>query len=886
MNTKQSSKIRAEFLDFFKKKGCIAIPSDSLIPTGDKTLLFTSAGMVQFKQHFLGQSKDTFTRAASCQKCFRTSDIDQVGLTTRHLTFFEMLGNFSFGDYFKEEAIVWAWEFLTKIIPLPKDKLYITVYKDDDEAKEIWKKIVPENKIIKMSDDTNFWNMEDTGPCGPCSEILIDLGENIGCKRPSCSPSCDCDRHLEIWNLVFTQFDRQPDSSLKNLPRKNIDTGMGLERIVAAANEKNNIFDTDLFSPIMDATANILNIKKEDKNISKLRMIADHARAATFLISDGILPSNEGRGYVLRRILRRAVRQGKLFGHNKPFLNELSKTVLNIMENAYPELNSRLSNIKTTIQKEEEKFLETLEAGSQILSDIINKYKHKKLKIIDGKDVFKLYDTYGFPYDLTKEIAGENGLNVDEESFKKEQKNAQEKARAAWKGSDQKDITFYSILHKKTNDTIFVGYNNMVSEGKVSALVKDGKEVPELKAGQEGEVILSQTSFYANSGGQTSDIGKIENSNFKSEVYDVFVPIGSLFVHKVKVIKGILKINDDVATVIDVQHRKQTERHHTATHILHKALREFFGQHVAQAGSLVTDKYLRFDFTHFSQINKDDLIKIEKKVNSIIRANSLVCIESMDINKARTFGAMALFGEKYGDIVRTVSIKNEIDNTNYSMELCGGTHINRTGDIGMFKVISESSVASGVRRIQAVAGTAAENYILEEEKTIKKVSEILNTSKDELINKAQKQVIDHKKLQEEFNTLNNNLISSKLDAYVSEVKEVNGVKFLSIGLDDVDVQNLRRMSDDLKEKIKSVVLLIISKCEGKVSFIVSVTSDYVKKGIHAGTIAKAFALDINGSGGGKPDFAQGGSKDISTLDNAIKNVEQYVKEDVCQQKGW
>jgi alanyl-tRNA synthetase len=876
MNNKQSSKIRAEFLDFFKKNGCAIVPSDSLIPTGDKTLLFTSAGMVQFKQHFLGQSKDSFTRAASCQKCFRTSDIDQVGFTTRHLTFFEMLGNFSFGDYFKEEAIDWAWEFLTKNMSLPKGKLYITVYKDDDEAREIWKKIVPENRIIRMNDDTNFWNMGDTGPCGPCSEILIDLGLDMSCGKPTCGPSCNCNRYLEVWNLVFTQFDRQIDGSLENLPRKNIDTGMGLERIVATANGKNNIFDTDLFVPIMDMAANILKIKKEDGTISKLRMIADHARAAAFLISDGILPSNEGRGYVLRRILRRAVRQGKLFGYDKPFLNELSKTVLDIMGTAYPETSSRFSNIKSIIQKEEEKFLETLELGSQILSDTINVYKSKKLKTIEGKDVFKLYDTYGFPYDLTKEIVNEKGLDVDEKGFKEEQKNAQDKSRVAWSGSGEKDITFYSILHKKTNDTIFVGYENMVTEGKVLSLIKDDKEVTELKEGENGEIILSQTSFYAHSGGQNADTGKIENNNFEAEVYDVIKPIGNLFVHKIKAIKGVLKISDDVATIIDVQRRKQVERHHTATHILHKALREAFGQHVAQAGSLVTDQYLRFDFTHFSQISKEDLIKIEKRVNSVIRANSQVCIESMDINKARNFGATALFGEKYGDIVRTVSIKNEIDNINYSMELCGGTHINRTGDIGIFKIVSESSVGNGVRRIEAVVGTAAENYILEEEKIVKKITEILSSSKDDLVNKIQKQILDYKKLQEELDSLKDRLISSELNSYVDQVKKVNGINFLPVVLYGIDVKELRKVSDDLKEKIKSVVLLIISKCEDKLSFIVSATPDYVKTGINAGNIAKAFALDINGSGGGKPDFAQGGAKDMSKLDAAIKKAVQHI----------
>ncbi|MDR0617557.1 MAG: alanine--tRNA ligase [Endomicrobium sp.] len=876
MNDKQSSKIRTEFLKFFKERGCTILPSDSLIPTGDKTLLFTSAGMVQFKQHFLGQSKDSFSRATSCQKCFRTSDIDQVGFTTRHLTFFEMLGNFSFGDYFKEEAIVWAWEFLTENMSLPKDKLYITVYKDDYETKEIWERIVPESRITKMGDETNFWNMGDTGPCGPCSEILIDLGPDMSCGKPTCGPSCNCDRYLEIWNLVFTQFDKQVDGFLKNLSKKNIDTGMGLERIVAVANGKKNIFDTDLFVPIMNTAANILKIKEEKGNISKLRQIADHARAATFLISDGILPSNEGRGYVLRRILRRAVRQGRLFGYDKPFLNELSETVLGIMAGAYPEISSRLSNIKSTIRKEEEKFLETLESGSQILSDIINVYKSKKLKTIDAKDVFKLYDTYGFPYDLTKEIANENGLNVDDKGFKEEQKDAQNKSRAAWSGSGEKDITFYSILRKKVNDTVFIGYENMVADGKVLTLIKDGKEVTEIEYGESGELILSQTSFYAQSGGQSADTGKIENSNFEAEVYDVIKPIGNLFVHKIKVVKGTLKVSDDVATIIDVQRRKQIERHHTATHILHKVLREAFGQHVAQAGSLVTSQYLRFDFTHFSQISNEDLIKIEKRVNSIIRANSQVCIESMDIDTARNCGAMALFGEKYGAIVRTVSIKDEVDNINYSMELCGGTHINRTGDIGMFKIVSESSVASGVRRIEAVAGTAAENYILDEEKTIKRVSEILSFSKDDLVNKVQKQILDYKNLQEELNMLKDNMMSNKLDDYVSQVKKVNGINFLSVMLYDVDVKSLRKVSDALKEKIKSVVLLIVSQYKDKFSFIVSVTPDYVKDGINAGSIAKTFALEVNGSGGGKPDFAQGGLKDISKLDEVIKNVVQYI----------
>jgi alanyl-tRNA synthetase len=874
---KQSSKVRSEFLNFFKNNGCTVVPSDSLIPSGDKTLLFTSAGMVQFKQHFLGQSKDTFTRAASCQKCFRTSDIEQVGVTTRHLTFFEMLGNFSFGDYFKKEAIAWAWEFLTENMDLPKDKLYITVYKDDDESAEIWKKIVPENRIIRMGDDTNFWNMGNTGPCGPCSEILIDLGPEMSCGKPTCGPACSCDRHLEIWNLVFTQFDRQADGTLKNLPRKNIDTGMGLERIVAAANGKKSIFDTDLFMPIIENAADILKIKHEGKNISKLRMIADHSRAVTFLISDGVLPSNEGRGYVLRRILRRALRQGKLYGYNKPFINELVPPVFKIMETAYPELSSKLGNIRSIIKIEEEKFLETLESGSEMLSNIMTSYKSKGINILGGKDIFNLYDTYGFPHDLTREIAAENGFSFDEFGFKAEQKAAQEKSRAAWGGSGEKDITFYSMLYKKVGDTLFTGYDNYVSSGNILALVKDGKEIAELKSGEEGEIILSQTSFYAHSGGQTADLGKIENGNFESIVEDVYKPIGNLFVHKVKAVKGVIKVDEEVSSVIDIERRQQIARHHTATHILQKVLREIFGEHVAQAGSLVTDKFLRFDFTHFSAIKKEDLIKIEKTVNSVIRANSVVCIETMDIAQARDAGAMALFGEKYGNTVRTVSVKHENNEDNYSMELCGGTHINRTGDIGIFKIVSESSVAAGVRRIEAVVGVAAENYILNEENFLAKTAEILNSSKDELVNKAQKYIADYKKLESELNALRNNLISNEVDSYAKQVKEVNGFKFLSLLIDGLDAKELRTISDQLKEKLKSVVLLLVSKNSEKAAFIVSATEDYVKRGLNAGKIAKAFAADIDGSGGGKPDFAQGGSKDLSKINIAIENISQYIR---------
>jgi alanyl-tRNA synthetase len=873
----QSGQIRKEFLDFFKKNGATIVASDSLIPSGDSTLLFTSAGMVQFKRHFLGQSKDSFTRAASCQKCFRTSDIEQVGITTRHLTFFEMLGNFSFGDYFKKESIAWGWEFLTKNMGLDVDKLYITVYKDDDEAYDIWKKIVSPSRITRMGEETNFWNMGDTGPCGPCSEIYIDLGEDVGCAKPSCKVGCDCDRFLEIWNHVFTQFDKQPDGSLKPLPRKNIDTGMGLERITAAAQGKKSIFDTDLFMPIINDTAQILKVKQDKNSIAKLRMIADHCRAVTFLISDGVLPSNEGRGYILRRILRRALRQGKTFGHDEPFINILVESVFKIMEPAYPELSSKLANIQSIVKVEEEKFLETLQSGSEILYQMIRAYKNKNKKIISGADVFKLYDTYGFPQDLTKEIAAENGLSIDLEGFNLEQLSAQKKSRAAWGGSGEKDISFYSALYKKTGDIVFNGYNSFESAGKVLALIKDGKEVEGLKEGDEGEIVLSETSFYAESGGQIGDKGKLENEKFSAQVLDVFKPIGNLFVHKIKVIKGNIKLGDKASGFVDIERRLQIARHHTSTHLLQKVLREVLGKHLTQAGSLVSNEYLRFDFTHFESIKKEDLIKIEMKINAAIRANMPIIVESMKIDKARNLGAMALFGEKYGDIVRTVCVKNEIDDANYSLELCGGTHVKRTGDIGFFKIISESSIGAGVRRIEAVAGSAAEKYVLSEESRVAKIAEALNVSKDDIYDKVQKQINEIKVIEREISALKNRQVLEDIDSYIKPAKDIKGIKFLPVFIKNADIKGLRNLSDKIKDKLGSVVLLLASETDGKISFIVSISSDYVKKGLDAAKIAKAFALDINGSGGGKADFAQGGGKDLSKLNDALKNAQNYIE---------
>ncbi len=708
----KSQEIRSKFLKYFEARGHKVVSSDSLIPTGDPTLLFTSAGMVQFKKNFLGQSADKFTRAATSQKCFRTSDIDNVGRTNRHLTFFEMLGNFSFGDYFKQDAIAWGWEFLTKDMGLKKDKLYASIYKDDNEAFDLWKKIIPESKIIKLGEKTNFWNMGPTGPCGPCSELLYDLGEEFTCG-PSCGPECDCGRYLEVWNLVFTQFDRQEDGSLKNLPRKNIDTGMGLERLAAVANGKSNVFETDLFLPIIDELSDILEVKIAE-NLYPLRMMSDHARAVTFLISDGILPSNEGRGYVLRRILRRALRQGKIFGTNEPFLYKVVAEVAEIMKAAYPELSERRENIASITKMEEEKFLETLESGSKILEEIMSKYKstdvvknkgaQKTIGIIPGDEVFKLYDTYGFPGDLTKEIAKENGLDIDEDGFKKAQKAAQEKSRAAWSGSGEKDITFYSELQKTLGSTVFVGYEKMSAKAKVKALIKDGESVEVLKKGDEGEIVLSETPFYAESGGQVGDSGKLKTGGSENAlITDTFKPLNDFFVSKVKVLTGEIKLNSEIEAEVDLERRKNIMRHHTATHLLHKALRKVLGKHVTQAGSLVTPNYFRFDFTHLAAMKPEEISEAELLVNKAIRENMPVCVSEMNINDARKAGAMALFGEKYSEKVRAVAVNDE-DNKPFSLELCGGTHVFRTGDIGMFKIVSETSIAAGTRKNRGSRG--------------------------------------------------------------------------------------------------------------------------------------------------------------------------------------
>ena len=871
--------IRQAFLNFFKQRGHQNVASDSLVPSGDPTLLFTSAGMVQFKKHFLGQSADKFTRAVSCQKCFRTSDIEQVGRTNRHLTFFEMLGNFSFGDYFKEQAIGWGWEFLTKEMRLPEEKLYATVYKDDDEAAALWKKILPESRIVRLGDDTNFWNMGPTGPCGPCSEILIDLGEKLACNKPGCGVGCSCDRYLEIWNLVFTQFDRQPDGSLKNLPRKNIDTGMGLERLAAAAGGHISLFDTGLFKPYIAQLCKLTGATVEEKKF-ELRMMADHARAVTFLIGDGILPSNEGRGYVLRRILRRALRQGRMLGINEPFLHKVTGTVIDTMKNAYPELAGRREHIASITKNEEEKFLETLEAGTKILDEIINRYRSSRQ--LPGAEVFKLYDTYGFPQDMTREIALEHGLTLDDAGFIAAQKEAQNKSRAAWAGSGEKDVTLYSALAGELGATVFEGYSETAIGAKVTAILKNGKRVTSLDAGEEGEALLDRTPFYAESGGQAGDRGKLvirEGSIMEKlsvDVTDTQKPVAGCIAHKVKVLRGTLSVGMELEATVDVKRRERIKRHHTATHILHRALRHVLGAHVTQAGSMVTPDYFRFDFTHPAALSPQELSAAEEIVNDAIRKDMEVCIELMNQDEARKKGAMALFGEKYGETVRAVSVLDTGGEKPFSMELCGGTHVGRTGNIGLFKIISESSVASGTRRIEAVAGEAADNYVRRMQDMINSVSSKLKTSFFELDSRVDRLVTQQKDMEKEIERLKFQLAAGETTDLLKNVREIGGIKLLAARLAEMDPANLRSLADNMQNRLGTAIVLLASAGKEKISFVVTVSEDLASKGYNAGKIAKSFAALIGGSGGGKTTFAQGGGKAPTNLDQALTHIGDVV----------
>jgi alanyl-tRNA synthetase len=877
--TMTASEIRDKFLKFFEAYGHTIVPSSSLIPKDDPTLLFTNSGMVQFKDCFLGLEDRGYTRAASSQKSVRAggkhNDLENVGYTARHHTFFEMLGNFSFGDYFKKESIAWGWEFLIEKMGLPKDKLWITIYQDDDEAFEIWNKEmgVPAERIVRMGMDSNFWMMGETGPCGPCSEILYDQGPSVGCGRPECSVECDCDRHLEIWNHVFTQFDRDKEGKFNPLPKPNIDTGMGLERLAAIVQGVQSNYDTDLFTPIIQGIAGISGriYGANAEADASMRVIADHSRAVTFLIGDGVLPSNEGRGYVLRRILRRAARHGKLLGLDRPFLHEVVTIVVETMKDAYPDLIEKESYIRKVMVNEEQRFIETLDTGLRILGEEVAVLRNKGEKIIPGEVVFKLYDTFGFPVDLTADIVRKDGLSLDMEGFEKAMEAQREKARESWKGSGEQALAdSYKKLSLRGLATEFIGYHGITeATARVTAILKKDVEVDQVTAGDNAEIFVDETPFYGEKGGQIGDTGVISGDGYFFEVWDTQCATDTLITHIGKVKQGTIKVGDVVNLKVDEKTRRATEAHHSGTHVLNAALKKTLGDHIKQAGSSVTPERLRFDFTHFTRIEAEELDAIETIANDYIRGNADVNTRVLPKEEAMKTGAAAVFDEKYSDNVRVVKMGD------FSMELCGGTHVNRTGDIGALKVIGESAVAAGVRRIEAVTGAEAIKYFKAVESELKRAAGFLKANPLELAERIDKILKHQRELEREIEALKGKLAAKDSMDLIGRAKEVKGVNILAAVVEAPDVKTLRDFGDKLRDKLHSGVILLGSKVDGKAMLLCMVTKDLAGK-YHAGNIIKAVAPVVGGSGGGRPDMAQAGGPNPENLAQALAKLEELI----------
>ncbi|HDG98770.1 MAG TPA: alanine--tRNA ligase [Desulfobacterales bacterium] len=873
--------IRKTFIEYFKDRGHEVVPSSSLIPHDDPSLLFTNAGMVQFKKLYLGEEKRSYTRAVTSQKCMRAggkhNDLENVGYTARHHTFFEMLGNFSFGDYFKRETITWAWDLLTNGFGLPKDKLYVSIYKDDDEAFEIWHKEigVPEERIVRLGEKDNFWAMGDTGPCGPCSEILIDQGEELSCGRPDCAPGCDCDRYLEIWNLVFTQFDRQPDGSLVPLPSPNIDTGMGLERIAAVVQGVKSNYDTDLFKDIIGEVERLSgkSYGQEEKQDISFRVIADHSRAAAFLIGDGVMPSNEGRGYVLRRIIRRAVRYGQNLGLQPPFLNKVCTKVIQVMGEDYPELVTSKEFIEGVVRNEENRFADTLRYGIRVLNEEIQELKDRKSTIIPGDLAFKLYDTYGLSLDIVQDVAREEGLIVDLEGFDRAMEQRRKLSQASWKGSGEEDIPeTYKRLFSEGFKTEFVGYDTLCSEGNIVALVSNGEETDTVRAGESVEVVLDRSPFYGESGGQVGDKGIIKSEQGIVRIGDTQKIAQNIIVHKGVVQKGEIRVGQSVTAEVDEQRRRATALNHSATHLLHAALREILGEHVKQAGSLVSPDRLRFDFSHFAQIPIDTLQEVERWVNRRIRENLPVTITEMDREEALKTGAMAIFEERYGERVRLVCVGEEV-----SKELCGGTHTSRTGDIGLFRIISEGSVGSNLRRIEALTGEAALAYDQAQDRQLREMAELLKVTPERVFERVNTLVQDLKQKEKDIESLRAKLLTKKSEDFMSEVREINGVKVLAKEIEADSPKELRESADRLKDKIHSGVIVLGSKKNGKAMLTCVVTKDLLDR-FKAGDFIRVLSEIVGGKGGGRQDMAQGGGPKAEKLGEALEQAYKLVAE--------
>jgi alanyl-tRNA synthetase len=879
------SEIRQAYLDFFKSKDHKVVPSSSLVPENDPSLLLSNAGMNQFKAYFLGTVPfpHKVPYAVSCQKCFRTGDLERVGYTARHLTFFEMLGNFSFGGYFKKEAIEWGWEFVTQVLKIDKARLWVSVFEKDDEAIELWKKLagLPTERIQRMGEDSNFWTMGPTGPCGPCSEIYVDLTPEMGPTKDFEADS-ESGRFLEIWNLVFTQFDRQEDGSLKPLPKPNIDTGMGLDRMASVMQNVASVFETGIFTTLIQAIARAGNISyrvDSSQTYTSLKVISDHLRASTFLIADGVLPSNEGRGYVLRRILRRAVRHGKLLGFDKPFLSQLTLEVGKLMGPVYPEVSDRKEHIVNVVKAEEERFYETLASGTERLMEKIENLQKSKGKILSGEEAFTLYDTFGFPLDITKEILKEKDLSVDEAGFQRAMEGQKEKARSGWKGSGDAALPpLYRELAAKLPATVFKGYEKTKDLGQVIQVVrvKDKKHEPveKLNEGEYGFIILSQTPFYAESGGQIGDKGVIQGFDSGevswADVLDTQKVADNLVGHWCFMKRGKLTVGQKVEATVEESERRATMRNHTATHLLHAALRQVLGPHVGQAGSYVGPDRLRFDFTHFEGVKSEQLRRIETLVNQRILDNIEVSKQEMSFDEAKKKGALAFFSEKYGERVRVVDVPG------FSTELCGGTHVNRTGDIGLFKIESESSVASGVRRIEAVTGEGSLSKVYQEEETLKEVGQLLKSSNNELRNKVQSLLDEMKAKEKDLSSLKSKLAGSLVDEVLGMKKDVKGVSLVVARTDELDADGMRQLIDSLKAKMGSGVIVLGSGKPSQIIFIAGVTKDLTGR-VKAGDIVKEVSKITGGGGGGRPDLAQAGGKDASKVDEALRQVPHILE---------
>ena len=869
------NQLRKMFLEVLESKGHLAMKSFSLVPHNDKSLLLINSGMAPLKPYFTGQEIPPRRRVTTCQKCIRTGDIENVGKTARHGTFFEMLGNFSFGDYFKNEAIEWSWEFLTEVVGLDPDRLYPSIYEEDEEAFEIWNKKmgIPAERIFRFGKADNFWE-HGSGPCGPCSEIYYDRGEKYGCGSPDCTVGCECDRYMEIWNNVFTQFDNDGHGHYSELEQKNIDTGMGLERLASVVQDVDSIFDVDTLKALRDHICRLADTEygKDAQADISIRVITDHTRSVTFMISDGIMPSNEGRGYVLRRLLRRACRHGRLLGIEGSFIPELAQTVIEGSKDGYPELEEKKDFILKVIAKEEDQFNKTIDQGLGILAEMTAKMEAEQTTTLSGADAFKLYDTYGFPIDLTKEILEEKGMQVDEEGFHASMEVQRKTARAARGETNYMgaDVTVYESIDPSITST-FVGYENLAWKSPITVLTSDTEIVEALSDGQRGTVFAEETPFYATSGGQEADTGIIRTAEGEFKVEDTVKLLGGKIGHVGVVIKGMIKTGDQAELCVDAEKRALSARNHSATHLLQKALRTVLGTHVEQAGSSVNEERLRFDFSHFSAMTAEELQKVEEIVNEQIVAGLPVKVENMPIEEARKTGAQALFGEKYGDVVRVVNMGD------YSIEFCGGTHVKNTNEIMAFKILSESGVAAGVRRIEALTSKGLIRYYDNLEKKLNEAAKVLKATPDNLAEKIAHLTAENKALHSEVESLKSKLAQDAMGDVMNQVQEIKGVKLLAAAVDGVDMNGLRDLGDQLKEKLGDGVVVLASGNDGKVSLMVTATDAAMKQGAHAGNLIKAIAGLVGGGGGGRPNMAQAGGKNPAGIQEALKKAAEVLE---------